>query len=662
MLSKILNSFVNDKYQIRYNLENLYLIEGSFKFYTVDDSIEIRNILVIFNKFIDIEVIKLNKKEDLDKILSGIDITTIKEPTGYAHHYYDWNIAHGLCDTLYPMFLNYLHFFDNKNFNKNFNIFLKLKFVNGWKFVKNSNMNTPYTASRNNLLNIFKVFGGAELLLDTSDHHGKFENYKFENIFLGNACGGLQGSIMHINTCLLGKDKLTLEKFRDRMYNKYDIKYNEYSNEDILIIDNDRFSQGDRNIMYSLKDYFLKNNYNCKFLHWGNITDFREQLKIMSKVKFHISGAGTSFYNFIFLRNSSINLLLGTTKLWSYSPTPGLMDMSICILSNYIYTYYYDITKFKGLVLDKILKIIEEILNYSYKIHMLPDVVKIWNELCLQDKDNMNNFKLRLAGYAEPSLFEKRAIELIIYNFYKYPINYSLLNKIKYYYTNEKNIFQIYHDKKLIPDFVSKNIKELNPNYNYRFLDFEEGKDIIRKEIFDKEFKHKLLHAIDTMPRYCHKSDILRYTLLYIFGGCYLDVDLKMFVGFEKYSNIDFMFAKGETDIGNGLLVARKRSPILLDLLVRAINNKKLYDSNPDYRGENIYYLFNYFKNKCLKNNIQFDSSKLLEINNEKVYFLKGEYKNIQNYGINCFLDKNEVIMTPNDPLYKFERQTSSFI
>ena len=184
MLSKILNSFVNDKYQIRYNLENLYLIEGSFKFYTVDDSIEIRNILVIFNKFIDIEVIKLNKKEDLDKILSGIDITTIKEPTGYAHHYYDWNIAHGLCDTLYPMFLNYLHFFDNKNFNKNFNIFLKLKFVNGWKFVKNSNMNTPYTASRNNLLNIFKVFGGAELLLDTSDHHGKFENYKFENILI----------------------------------------------------------------------------------------------------------------------------------------------------------------------------------------------------------------------------------------------------------------------------------------------------------------------------------------------------------------------------------------------------------------------------------------------------------------------------------------------
>ena len=156
------------------------------------------------------------------------------------------------------------------------------------------------------------------------------------------------------------------------------------------------------------------------------------------------------------------------------------------------------------------------------------------------------------------------------------------------------------------------------------------------------------------MPRYCHKSDVLRYALLYIFGGCYLDVDLHMLVSFEKYSNIDFMIAKVKNDTGNGLLVARKNSPILLDLILQTINNDKLYDSNPDYRGENIMYLFNYF--------IKCESCKLLEINNEKVYLLKGENKNINKYGVNCFLDKDEVIMTPNNPLYKVERQTSSFI
>mgnify|MGYP006133143263 FL=1 len=144
----------------------------------------------------------------------------------------------------------------------------------------------------------------------------------------------------------------------------------------------------------------------------------------MSKVKFHISGSGTSLYNCMFLRDGSINLLLGTSQLWSISKYPGLMDMAICVLSNSIYNYYYDIVKYKKFNLEKILKLVEEILNYDNRIHILPDAIKIWNELCIRDKDNMNNLKLRLSGYLEPSLFEDRAIELIIYEYKKFPINY----------------------------------------------------------------------------------------------------------------------------------------------------------------------------------------------------------------------------------------------
>jgi mannosyltransferase OCH1-like enzyme len=642
--SSILNSRnVKDKNRVRYHFKNLYFINGTFYFYTIEENIEIDNILVIYNDYLNIQVIKLNNKEELNNILDNTEIITITEPTGYAYHYYDWNVAHGLCDTLYPLFLNYLHFFSNPD--ENFNMFLKLFVIKGWKF--------PSNASRNWLLEVFNVFCGGKLLLDHGN--GSCKNYKFENIFIGNASGGLQGATMNINASILGKNNFTLEKFRDRMYNKYNINYNEYNNEDVLIIDSDRLSRDDKCIMSNLKDYFLKKNNNCSIVQWRDIPNFKEQLKVMSKVKFHISGSGTSLYNFMFLRDGSINLLLGTSQIWSISKYPGLMDMPICLLSNSIYSYYYDIVKYKIFNLEKILNLVEEILNYDNRIHILPDAIKIWNELCIRDKDNMNNLKLRLSGYIEPSLFQDRAIELIIYEYKKFPINYSLLNEIRYYYTNEKNIFQIYHDKKLIPEIITNNIKKLNPHYNYRLLDFEEGKDIIRKEIYDEKLKNKLLDAIDMMPRYCHKSDVLRYALLYIFGGCYLDVDLHMLVSFEKYYNIDFMVAKGENDTGNGLMVARKNSPILLDLILQTINNNKLYDKNPDYRDENIMYLFNYLINKCQKNNIKCENCKLLEIDNEKVYLLKGENNKIENYGVNCFLDKDEVIMTPNNPLYKIE-------
>ena len=39
------------------------------------------------------------------------------------------------------------------------------------------------------------------------------------------------------------------------------------------------------------------------------------------------------------------------------------------------------------------------------------------------------------------------------------------------------NIFQIYNDKKIVPEFVSEYIKNLNPNYNYYLYDFDEIKN-----------------------------------------------------------------------------------------------------------------------------------------------------------------------------------------
>ena len=72
------------------------------------------------------------------------------------------------------------------------------------------------------------------------------------------------------------------------------------------------------------------------------------------------------------------------------------------------------------------------------------------------------------------------------------------------------NIFQIYHDKSLIPDFVENHIKKLNPEYKYNFINFDEGKKLIKKDFKNIDIKEKVLYCIDNYPRYCHKYDLLR--------------------------------------------------------------------------------------------------------------------------------------------------------
>ena len=39
-----------------------------------------------------------------------------------------------------------------------------------------------------------------------------------------------------------------------------------------------------------------------------------------------------------------------------------------------------------------------------------------------------------------------------------------------------QKIFQIYHDKKLIPEYVKKNLIDLNKDYEYFFLILMKGK------------------------------------------------------------------------------------------------------------------------------------------------------------------------------------------
>jgi len=94
-----------------------------------------------------------------------------------------------------------------------------------------------------------------------------------------------------------------------------------------------------------------------------------------------------------------------------------------------------------------------------------------------------------------------------------------------------KNIFQLYDDLDKVDPQVSEHIKELNPNYEYKLLDFEQALALIKPHFPPNRYDSiaKLLPTLKPS----HASDVLRVCLLHAFGGVYIDVDLRPLVSFD---------------------------------------------------------------------------------------------------------------------------------
>lgn len=236
------------------------------------------------------------------------------------------------------------------------------------------------------------------------------------------------------------------------------------------------------------------------------------------------------------------------------------------------------------------------------------------------------------------------------------------------------NIFQIYHDKQLIPNFVEEHIKKINPEYKYMLIDFNEGLKMIKNDFKDETIKAKILFCINNYPRYCHKSDLLRYCLLYMYGGIYLDVDLKPLIPFNEMipNDIDFLTSFGRAGnpyfinniqvypvTSNGILKSESKNPILMDLIKNIISNGKLFNSNPDYRGENVFYLYKYLNDKCKKNNNIIEPFKQIKVDNQYIYMFNHI---ILKNNMDVIVDNDSLIIHSNDYEYNFKRQNSSFI
>lgn len=81
-----------------------------------------------------------------------------------------------------------------------------------------------------------------------------------------------------------------------------------------------------------------------------------------------------------------------------------------------------------------------------------------------------------------------------------------------------KKIWMTYHKKENIPSKVFMNLASYAENYTYTILDDKEGMEFIQKH-----FSQEVVEKFDKLSG-AHKADLLRYCLLYVHGGVYIDI------------------------------------------------------------------------------------------------------------------------------------------
>jgi len=365
-----------------------------------------------------------SNNEELNTYVNSLEIKELTNPTLHFSHYYEHNIAHGLYDALYPIYLCYLNFYNDHEYDS-FNMFLNvLVDPGGW------HMPEKYIATREWVINIFKDFcKGGDLILKKNTNY----NIKFNTLVVGAWHAGI--SFVNKKFIMPGKNIFALEKYRNRFQKAYDIVAPIKNNiVKIIVVNSDRYTEDERrNLIRLVVEYSKNENIKINFINWKDHPNFKNQLQIMNDCDIHISGAGTSMLNFPFLNDNSININLGVKSFCSKMPKPSLMETNICLLSNQICCEFYDIYKYKEILYNETKIIIEKCINNLHnRIYLqskMPNYIKLWQSLCDNYPEETEELILRLRGEAYPCLIFYRFPDFIIYRYID--IYQRFLNRLK---------------------------------------------------------------------------------------------------------------------------------------------------------------------------------------------------------------------------------------
>jgi mannosyltransferase OCH1-like enzyme len=153
------------------------------------------------------------------------------------------------------------------------------------------------------------------------------------------------------------------------------------------------------------------------------------------------------------------------------------------------------------------------------------------------------------------------------------PLNNETINEIP------TNVFLTFITKDLPPRMeqtLQDNIAN-NPEFNFYVYD----NDMCRQFILDN-FGQNLVDVFDKLKPGAYKADLFRYCILYVHGGVYMDVKLKLHVKLKDLINkyggevfvkdLEFFCERG---CNNGFLICKKNNPLLLDCINQIEQNYK---------------------------------------------------------------------------------------
>lgn len=126
-------------------------------------------------------------------------------------------------------------------------------------------------------------------------------------------------------------------------------------------------------------------------------------------------------------------------------------------------------------------------------------------------------------------------------------------------------VFQTYMDKARIPQIVFDKMKQFAPEFTHTVLDDAEGETFIQTYFTGPVLDtYRILKA-------AHKADLLRYCLLYVHGGVYMDIKTDLIAPIrDLFTNPDYLYTIiccNYWTIFNGVIAARPRHPLFLELI-----------------------------------------------------------------------------------------------
>jgi hypothetical protein len=126
---------------------------------------------------------------------------------------------------------------------------------------------------------------------------------------------------------------------------------------------------------------------------------------------------------------------------------------------------------------------------------------------------------------------------------------------------------QTYSDARRVPAKVYSNIATYARGFEHEILD---DADAVR--FLAAHYDESVVRGFEALRLGAHKADLLRYCLLYVRGGVYLDIKTELFVPLSDVfatSGVDLyvVLQHDERGIYNGVIAAKPRNGLFLELI-----------------------------------------------------------------------------------------------